>query len=107
MTVKAERAHYSPKQWICTRRIPTKEEEKEIAGMVAEIAVRILWENYCYDFRGRTYKQKEGGPIGQRPTMAASRLVMTRLSCFNVKTNCFIFKKIISLVRLKLISSLG
>ena len=35
-------------------------------------------------------------------------LPKTRLSCFNVKTNYFIFfKKIIILVRLKLISSLG
>ena len=31
----------------------------------------------------------------------------TRLTCFYVKTNCFILKKLISLVRLKLISSLG
>ena len=34
-------------------------------------------------------------------------LVLTRLSCFNVKTICFILKNLISLVRLKLISSLG
>ena len=33
--------------------------------------------------------------------------IETRLSCFNVKTNCFILKKINSSVRLKLISSLG
>ena len=34
-------------------------------------------------------------------------LVLTRLSCFNVKTICFISNFFISLVRLKLISSLG
>ena len=34
-------------------------------------------------------------------------LVLTRLSCFNVKTICFILNSFISLVRLKLISSLG
>ena len=34
-------------------------------------------------------------------------LVLTRLSCFNVKTICFILNFFISLVRLKLISSLG
>ena len=34
-------------------------------------------------------------------------IYLTRLSCFNVKTNCFILKKMISLVRFKLISSLG
>ena len=31
----------------------------------------------------------------------------TRLSCFNIETNCFILKNLISLVRFKLISSLG
>ena len=44
--------------------------------MIAEVGIRILWENYPYDFGGKTYQQCEGGPIGQRPTMAASRLVM-------------------------------
>ena len=41
-----------------------------------EIAIRTLWENYSYRFGGEIYLQKEGGPIGQRPTMAASRIVM-------------------------------
>ena len=45
-------------------------------GMIAQIGIRILWETYCYNFGGKTYLQGEGGPIGQRPTMAASRLVM-------------------------------
>ena len=46
-------------------------------GVVAEIAIIILWRNYCYKFGGEVKLQSEGGPIGQRPTMAASRLVMT------------------------------
>ena len=37
---------------------------------------RVLWDNYCYDFGGGTHLQEERGPIGQRPTMAASRLLM-------------------------------
>ena len=45
-------------------------------GFVAEIAIRILWENYCYRFGGKCHLQNKGGPIGQRPTMAAARLVM-------------------------------
>ena len=36
-----------------------------------------------------------------------TKLTRTRLSCFNVKTNCFILENLISLVRLKLIISLG
>ena len=46
-------------------------------GIVTEIAILILWRNYCYKFGGEMKIQGEGGPIGQRPTMAASRLVMT------------------------------
>ena len=63
-------------QWFYPRRNPEEEVVKEMIGLVAQIGVRVLWENYCYDFGGRTYIQGEGGPIGQRPTMAASRLVM-------------------------------
>ena len=63
-------------QWIFTKRNPTIEERREMVGMVLEIAIRILWENYSYRFGGEIYLQKEGGPIGQRPTMAASRIVM-------------------------------
>ena len=63
-------------QWIFIARNPSQEEEKELVSLVLEIAVRVLWENYCYDFGGQTFLQKEGGPIGQRPTMAASRIVM-------------------------------
>ena len=50
--------------------------EKKVISTVTEIAIIILWEHYCYDFGGETYLQMEGGPVGQRPTMAASRLVM-------------------------------
>ena len=69
-------------QWIFPRKNPTEVEKKEMVGMVLEVAIRILWENYSYNFGGETFLQQEGGPIGQRPTMAASRIVM----------NCF-FKK--------------
>ena len=65
------------KQWIFTERKITEQIEKEMMGLVAEIAIKILWKNYCYKFGGETKQQSEGGPIGQRPTMAASRLVMT------------------------------
>ena len=67
------------KQWIFPRNRVTEEMEKKIMGVVAEIAILILWRNYCYKFGGEVKIQGEGGPIGQRPTMAASRLVMTDL----------------------------
>ena len=62
-------------QWMYPRRNPSKAVMKEMMGLVSEVAINILWTNYCYSFGGKTRIQKEGGPIGQRPTMAASRLV--------------------------------
>ena len=60
------------KQWYFPRENPNEEKLKEMIGTVVEIAIIILWKTYCYDFGGKTYIQKEGGPIGQRTTMAAS-----------------------------------
>ena len=71
-----KRKYRTENQWIFTQKIPTQREKKEMVGMVLEIAIRTLWENYSYRFGGEIYLQKEGGPIGQRPTMAASRIVM-------------------------------
>ena len=65
------------KQWMFTQRKITTQIEKQMMGIVSEIAIKILWRNYCYRFGGETKLQSEGGPIGQRPTMAASRIVMT------------------------------
>ena len=47
-----------------------------IKARVAEIGVRVLFENFTYRWGGETYKQSSGGPIGCRVTMAVSRLVM-------------------------------
>ena len=63
-------------QWFFPRKNPGEEVLKEMIAMVAQIGIRILWGTYCYNFGGKTFLQGEGGPIGQRPTMAASRLVM-------------------------------
>ena len=63
-------------QWFFMKNNPSEEEKREMIAMLAEVGVRILWETYCYEFGGKTFLQKEGGPIGQRPTMAASRIVM-------------------------------
>ena len=47
---------------------------------MARIAIHILWQNFMYEFAGEVYLQMEGGPIGARCTMAASRLVMQEWS---------------------------
>ena len=38
------------KQWYFMRENPTEQEVKMMIGLVAEIGIRILWDNYCYDF---------------------------------------------------------
>ena len=43
---------------------------------MAEIGVRVIFENFIYKFGEKMYRQGSGGPIGARVTMAASRLVM-------------------------------
>ena len=63
-------------QWIFPNKNPSDTIKKEMMGIVAEIAILVLWSNYAYKFGGKTYLQRRGGPIGQRPTMAAARLVM-------------------------------
>ena len=64
------------KQWYFPRGNPNEEEIREMIGTVAKIAIIILWKTHCYAFGGKTFIQKEGGPRGQRPTMAASRLII-------------------------------
>ena len=41
-----------------------------------EIAMRVVFENFTYNFGGKTYLQRSGGPIGNRLTMACSRVMM-------------------------------
>ena len=45
-------------------------------GHVAEIATRVIFQNFCYKFGGKTFQQQAGGPIGARVTMCAARMVM-------------------------------
>ena len=65
------------KQWVFKTREITEEQEKELIARVVEIAIRIVFENFCYEFGGRTFLQMFGGPIGARLTMACARIVMT------------------------------
>ena len=43
-------------------------------------SVKFSFSNYLYSFGGVIYKQRVGGPIGSRLTMASSRIVMYRWS---------------------------
>ena len=63
-------------QWAFPPSEPTEQQEREIVARVAEIGVRVLFENFTYKFAGDAYKQTSGEPIGARVTMAAARIVM-------------------------------
>ena len=64
-------------QWVFKCREVDKDQLMEIVGRCLEIAMRTVFENFSYRFGGKTFLQKEGGPIGNRLTMACSRVVMT------------------------------
>ena len=64
------------KQWIFPDRAPIEDEIRDIISRCTEIAVRTIFRNFCYAFGGKLYRQKSGGPIGLRITMACSRMVM-------------------------------
>ena len=49
------------KQWVFKTQEVGEEEKREIAGRCAEIAVRVVFENFAYNFGGVVRKQKEGG----------------------------------------------
>ena len=46
----------------------SKEEKRKILAKVIEVAVREIMANDMYQFKGKTYKQTEGGSIGLRAT---------------------------------------
>ena len=63
-------------RWIFPVVEVTEKEKKEMFATALEIGTRALFENYVYQFGGKSYQQKKGGPIGMRVTMAASRVMM-------------------------------
>ena len=63
-------------EWTFPAVEPTNLEKREMRGIMCEIGVRVLWENFSYRFGRKIYHQQSGGPIGARITMACSRLVM-------------------------------
>ena len=53
---------------------------KRLIALAVHISVKVAFSNYLYTFGGHTYRQKAGGPIGSRLTMAVSRVLMGRWS---------------------------
>ena len=54
----------------------------EIVAQVLSLATRAMFKNHFYDFGGKKFQQKDGGPIGLRGTCAIARVVMPR---FDIK----------------------
>ena len=69
-------------QWVFPRITLSPEDKKEIIGTVLSLATKSMFEHHYYSFDGRTFKQKEGEPIGLRGTCALARLIM---QIFDVK----------------------
>ena len=70
-------AKWDPKkQWDIEEIELTEKDKKLIIGVVTAIALKVLFNNFTYNFGGKYYHQKAGGPIGVRATGAASELVM-------------------------------
>ena len=66
------------KQWKFPNVELTSQERKMVISEVLRLSIEIMFSTHIYSFGGRSYKQKEGGPIGLRSTCALSRVVMAR-----------------------------
>ena len=62
--------------WLYSPITPTLAETRLIQGHVAEIGTRMIFQNFVYQFGAKAFHQQQGGPIGARVTMCASRMVM-------------------------------
>ena len=62
------------KVWKFPKAEPTEKEKRILRA--TEIGVRTVFRNFIYEFGGEDIIQTEGGPIGARVTMAASRCVI-------------------------------
>ena len=63
-------------RWIFPPGEPTDLEKRKLLAAVLEIGVRKAFSLHLYQFGGKYYHQKDGGPIGIRLAGAVSRIVM-------------------------------
>ena len=64
------------KQWVWPKVCLTEEEKRMIVATVIQIGVLVMFSTHVYQFAGRFFLQKKGGPIGLRSTCAVARLTM-------------------------------
>jgi hypothetical protein len=69
------------KQWNFPDVELTKLEKKMIMSEVLRLSIELMFTTHIYSFGGRSYKQRDGGPIGLRSMCALARVVMARWDC--------------------------
>ena len=67
---------HDQEQWRFPAVKLTDHEKRMVVATVVKIACEHLFKNHLYEFGGKIFRQKMGGPIGLRATCAIARLVM-------------------------------
>ena len=62
--------------WKGKRKEPSSLQKKRMVTKAMEIAVITIMDHHLYQFDGKVFRQKEGGPIGLEITGVLARLVM-------------------------------
>ena len=69
-------------------RAPDNIEQRVILKQVLKVAIIVAMSQHHYKFNNRTYRQVDGGPIGDIFAQAGARLVMVWWDCnFRALTN--------------------
>ena len=61
-------------EWIYPQRKPTENQERQLIGRVAEIGMRVVFQNFVYCFRGKLTTSQREEMLG--PPMCAAKMVM-------------------------------
>ena len=63
-------------QWRFPKIKLTEKDKRLLLATVIQMVVKTIFQTHVYQFGGKVYHQKQGGPIGLRATGAISRIVM-------------------------------
>ena len=62
----------------CRRTPKTRDMRHRLVAKLVELIVVEVFSNHIYEFGGKIYRQREGGPIGLSLSGAVARAVMAR-----------------------------
>ena len=65
-------------QWVKIQREFTKKEKSLLMGACLKVGILAIFQNHCYKFGERLFKQIWGGPTGLRVTGPSAKIRMTR-----------------------------